>query len=82
MSLLYHVNMYLEFLILACTIYILAPQAVKSFEEYLEKIRPTMITKEGTACMDAIDKAWAEYKEVDASGTVFSRRRNGSGGIG
>ena len=26
----------------------------------------TMITKEGTACMDAIDKAWAEYKEVDA----------------
>lgn len=25
MSLLYHVNMYLEFLILACTIYILAP---------------------------------------------------------
>ena len=26
MSLLYHVNMYLEFLILACTIYILAPQ--------------------------------------------------------
>ena len=41
-------------------------QAVKSFEEYLEKIRPTMITKEGTACMDAIEKAWAEYKEVDA----------------
>lgn len=41
-------------------------QAVKSFEEYLEKIRSTMITKEGTACMDAIDKAWAEYKEVDA----------------
>ena len=34
-------------------------QAVKSFEEYLEKIRRT-------ACMDAIDKAWAEYKEVDA----------------
>ena len=29
-------------------------QAVKSFEEYLEKIRPTMITKEGIACMDAI----------------------------
>ncbi|WP_455721070.1 methyl-accepting chemotaxis protein [Agathobacter sp.] len=41
-------------------------QAVKSFEEYLEKIRPTMITKEGTACMNAIDKAWADYKEVDA----------------
>ena len=41
-------------------------QAVKSFEEYLEKIRPTMITKEGTACMDTIDKAWAEYKEVAA----------------
>ena len=28
MSLLYHVNMYLEFLILACTIYILAPSVV------------------------------------------------------
>ena len=29
MSLLYHVNMYLEFLILACTIYILAPENIK-----------------------------------------------------
>ena len=29
MSLLYHVNMYLEFLILACTIYILAPSGVR-----------------------------------------------------
>ena len=29
MSLLYHVNMYLEFLILACTIYILAPENMK-----------------------------------------------------
>ena len=28
MSLLYHVNMYLEFLILACTIYILAPENI------------------------------------------------------
>ncbi len=41
-------------------------QAIDSFETYLEKIRPTMITKEGNACMDAIDKAWAEYKDVDA----------------
>lgn len=29
MSLLYHVNMYLEFLILACTIYILASKKLK-----------------------------------------------------
>ena len=41
-------------------------QAINSFEAYLEKIRPTMITKQGIACMDAIDKAWAAYKEVDA----------------
>lgn len=41
-------------------------QAIDSFESYLEKIRPTMITKQGIACMDAIDKAWAAYKEVDA----------------
>ena len=25
-----------------------------------------MITKQGIACMDTIDKAWAAYKEVDA----------------
>ena len=40
--------------------------AIDSFEAYLEKIRLTMITKQGIACMDAIDKAWAAYKEVDA----------------
>ena len=41
-------------------------EAVTKFEEYLEKIRPTMVTEEGLACMDAIDKAWEEYKEIDA----------------
>ena len=41
-------------------------QAVIDFEAKLEEIRPTMITDEGYAAMDAIDKAWAEYKEVDA----------------
>lgn len=41
-------------------------EAVTKFEEYLEKIRPTMVTKDGLACMDAIDKAWEEYKKVDA----------------
>lgn len=41
-------------------------QAIDSFEAYLKKIRPTMITKQGIACMDTIDKAWAAYKEVDA----------------
>lgn len=43
-------------------------EAVTKFEEYLEKIRPTMVTKDGLACMDAIDKAWEEYKKVDAGG--------------
>ena len=35
MSLLYHVNMYLEFLILACTIYILAPPKLQNFDGVL-----------------------------------------------
>lgn len=38
--------------------------AVTDFEECLEEIRPTMVTEEGLACMDAIDKAWAELLEV------------------
>lgn len=41
-------------------------EAVEKFESYLEKIRPTMVTKEGLACMDAIDKAWKEYLAEDA----------------
>lgn len=40
--------------------------AVANFEAQLEVIRPTMVTKEGLACMAAIDTAWAEYKEIDA----------------
>lgn len=41
-------------------------EAVKNFEELLEVVRPTMITKDAIACMEEIDNAWAEYKEVDA----------------
>ena len=41
-------------------------EAVEKFESYLEKIRPTMVTKEGLACMDAIDIAWKEYLAEDA----------------
>lgn len=41
--------------------------AVKEFESYLEKIRPTMITDEGHACMSQIDAAWKSYKEIDAT---------------
>lgn len=41
-------------------------EAVSEFERLLEIVRPTMITDEGHACMEAIDKAWAEYKKVDA----------------
>lgn len=41
-------------------------EAVSNFQAYLEKIRPTMITPEGLACMDAIDRAWADYQVVDA----------------
>lgn len=41
-------------------------QAVKDFEAKLEEIRPTMVTKAGNECMNAIDKAWKEYKQIDA----------------
>ena len=45
MSLLYHVNMYLEFLILACTIYILAPELVviEATAEGIKKARETEV---------------------------------------
>lgn len=39
--------------------------AVTEFKELLEEIRPTMITKEGTQCIEAIDEAWAVYYEID-----------------
>ncbi len=40
-------------------------EAVANFEELLEKVRATMVTERGIACMASIDKAWAEYKEID-----------------
>ena len=40
-------------------------EAIKEFEYYRERIRPTMVTPEGKACMDAIDKAWAAYIAID-----------------
>lgn len=40
-------------------------EAVANFEELLEKVRVTMLTERGIACMASIDKAWAEYKEID-----------------
>ena len=43
MYLLYHAYMYLEFLILACTIYILAPCGLKSQED-LAKIKRDLVT--------------------------------------
>lgn len=41
-------------------------EAVEEFERLLEVVRPTMVTTEGLAAMDAIDKAWKEYKAIDA----------------
>lgn len=40
-------------------------EVVKQFEAKLEEIRPTMVTKEGSECMSAIDEAWKEYKQID-----------------
>lgn len=39
--------------------------AVEEFEYYREQIRPTMVTPEGEACMEAIDQAWDAYIKVD-----------------
>ncbi len=41
-------------------------EAVAAFEAKVEEIRPTMITDEGLAAMEEIDRAWEEYKEIDA----------------
>ena len=38
---------------------------VDAFEDKLEQIRPLMSSKAGKECMYKIDKAWAEYKEID-----------------
>lgn len=45
--------------------------AVAEFERRLEIVRPTMITPEGYAAMDAIDKAWSAFKEADAEVAEF-----------
>ena len=45
--------------------------AIKEFQYYREMIRPTMVTKEGKECMEAIDKAWEAYREVDAQIVVL-----------
>lgn len=41
-------------------------EAVAAFEAKIEEIRPTMITDEGLSAMEEIDRAWEEYKEIDA----------------
>ncbi len=38
---------------------------VEAFEDKLEQIRPLMSSKAGKECMYKVDKAWAEYKEID-----------------
>lgn len=38
---------------------------IEEFEYYREQIRPTMVTEEGKACMEAIDRAWEAYIEAD-----------------
>lgn len=40
-------------------------KAIQEFEYYREQIRYTMVTPEGEACMEAIDRAWDAYIEVD-----------------
>ena len=40
-------------------------EAIENFNSMLEQIRPTMISKEGKACIDEIDKAWKAYLEID-----------------
>ena len=58
MSLLYHVNMYLEFLILACTIYILAPSGVRGIIKN-EKYKGDLLLQK-TITTDPISKRCIE----------------------
>ena len=53
-------------------------EAVSEFERLLEVVRPTMVSKEGHACMEAIDKAWAEYKQIDAQVAHGGNNRYGT----
>ena len=39
--------------------------AVKSFEAKIEEIRSTVVTKEENECLNTVNKAWSEYKEID-----------------
>ncbi len=39
-------------------------EAVKQFEADLEKVRPTMITKEGKAAIEQVDVAWKEFYDT------------------
>ncbi|MBR3606714.1 MAG: MCP four helix bundle domain-containing protein [Lachnospiraceae bacterium] len=40
-------------------------QFISDFNYYIEKVRPTMITPEGDACMAAIDEAWEKYYTLE-----------------
>lgn len=40
-------------------------QSISDFKYYIEKVRPTMITPEGNACMAAIDAAWEKYHALE-----------------
>ena len=40
-------------------------QSISDFNYYIEKVRPTMITPEGDACMAAIDEAWEKYHTLE-----------------
>ncbi len=55
--------------------------SVNEFENYLQKIRPTMITEEGHACMDKIDAAWKTYKEIDATVIKMGTTANSSSSL-
>lgn len=55
--------------------------SVNEFENYLQKIRPTMITEEGHACMDKIDAAWKTYKEIDATVIKMGATANSSSSL-
>ena len=75
MSLLYHVNMYLEFLILACTIYILAPSILLQFSDiwgkqkvsnpnFKEGVNPHIWTDSGKSDWYVFRPGAAEYQKV------------------
>ena len=74
MFLLYHVYVYLEFLILACTIYILAPRGLASKWENVLKGDTKWLEKYRSSSRYAKENLTADEKEIFDDGWVLDTK--------